>query len=254
AETINALRGQGWNGERIQHGADRSYDVYVDAGLYESWSAIPYLVPASAVDLLPVHDVVPLNQGVAFIVWPYDTNRRWEEDVFPYLPRPAYIRVERGPAGQGDLDPEPYTLAMITRAEPIPEVPEPVARFENGILLRAALVQKVSDDGIQVNLWWEPTSLIQHPYTVFAHYNRDGVKIAQHDGQPGLGHLPTPTWVPGDLILDVHPLPGIVPNPEVDTLRIGLYNAETGEGVTPLSPEGEPDADAIEVPVIIAEP
>jgi 4-amino-4-deoxy-L-arabinose transferase-like glycosyltransferase len=254
AETINTLRGQGWNGERMQRDAHRSYDVYLDAGLWESWSAIPYLVPASAVNLLPVRDVVPLDQGAAFIVWPYDANRRWEEDVFPFLPRPAYVRVERGPAGQGDLDPQPYTLAMITRAEPIPEVPAPVARFENGILLRAALVQIVSEDAIRVNLWWEPTGPIAEPYTVFAHYNRDGARIAQHDGQPGLGHLPTTAWVAGDLILDIHPISGVVPNPEADTLRVGLYDAETGKGVVVYSPDGEPYADAVEVPVIIAAP
>jgi 4-amino-4-deoxy-L-arabinose transferase-like glycosyltransferase len=254
AETMNALLGEGWDGASMQHGGGQGYDIYIDPGLWESWSAIPYLVPASDVNFLPVSDVLPLGQGLAFIVWPYDANRRWGEDVFPFVPRPAYIRVERGPSGQGDLDPAPYTLAMITRAEPIPDLPEPVARFEKGIVLRAALVQRISENSIRANLWWEPAEPLDQTYTVFVHYHRDDVRIGQHDGQPGLGHLPTSTWIPGDLILDIHPLSGITPIPGSDTLRLGLYNTETGAGLALLSAAGEPVSDALDVPVIVAEP
>ncbi len=246
AGEINALRGVGWDGERMLHGPPADRTITLDRQLWESWTAAPFLVPQSTIRFLPV-DASPTSESVAFVVWPY---RDWEADVWPHLPHPAYLRVFDGPQAQGDNDPAPFTIAAIIRADPRPATPPPVARFAEGIILRAALVDQ--EEGVRVRLYWEATALLDADYTVFVHYLRDGAKIAQHDRPPADGHLPTTLWQPGDLVLDVHPLAEITPDPARDQLRVGLYRADTGDGLPVLDAEGEPTGDWVTLNVILS--
>ncbi|HQE92581.1 MAG TPA: glycosyltransferase family 39 protein [Anaerolineae bacterium] len=248
AGEVNAFLGAGWDGRRMLHTPRANREVYVDRQLWESWTAVPFLTPSDAVHFLPLSTPVAVGDGLLCVVWPY---RDWEPDVLPYLPHPAYLSVAEGPPAQGDLDSTPFTVALFVRAAPRPEVPSPVARFDKGILLRAALVQS-EDDGVRIRLWWDAESAVAEPYTVFVHYLRDGVRIAQHDAPPGNHHLPTTLWQPGDLILDEHPLSGIAPDPAHDSLRIGFYHSVTGEGLSRLDDAGNPAGDWVDVGVVLA--
>lgn len=266
ASQVNALRGTGWNGERMlrsttHSGSGAPLRVVFDANLYAEWTAVPYLLPKSDVDFLPFEGTVPTRSdpvthtGAVFVVWPY---RAWEQDILPVLAHPAYIQVRGGPEAQGDRDPEPYSIATIIEVGSRPEVPAAAATFEEAIILRAALVDRGASDQrgpapITVNLWWEATQPLATDYTVFVHYMRDGERIAQHDGPPGLGHLVTTSWQPGDLILDRHTLGELVPAPERDRLRIGLYDPTTGEGLGLVDGNGAVYADAFETSVILVE-
>ncbi len=251
AEQLNFARNQGWDGARMRHGADQELRIFLDQQLWDEWESIPFLVPESAVAFLPVQEGTGVDGPVHFAVWPY---RDWEPDVLPYLPRPAYLHISRGPAAQGDLDPAPFTIAMLVSASTVPPVPDPIARFENGILLRAALVRVDDRSSVTALLWWETTIPINYDYTVFVHYQRNGERIAQDERQPGFGHLRTTFWQPGDLILDEHPLPGVERVLADDTLRLGFYDPETGEGLARLDAAGHPIADAFEIPVIVTNP
>jgi len=235
AGTLNVARGAGWDGARMLHGPDNGRALLVDRGLWDSWEALPFLVPEERVQFLPAASPPTLAQGVTFAVWPY---RDWQADVFPLISRPAYLSVRAGPQVQGDKDPAPFTAALLINAGARPPVPEAIAQFggEQGeLLLRAALVQ-ARPDGSLVRLWWDCEAPLTADYTVYVHYLRDGELLAQHDMQPGEGHLPTSRWVAGDLILDAHFLPGVTPDPARDTLRIGLYRSDNGE---PLGTWGE---------------
>jgi 4-amino-4-deoxy-L-arabinose transferase-like glycosyltransferase len=247
AGEVNTWMGQGWSGSGVLHSPRPGRTVYIDRGLWQSWTAVPFLVPEARVRFLPLAAPPALGEGVAFVVWPYDD---WRARVLPYLPHPAYLRSDRGPQAQGDKDPAPITIAVIIRAAPSPDVPAPVARFEGGLLLRAALVQPAAG-GARVRLWWEPTAPLAAPYTVFVHYLRDGELLAQHDGQPAQGHLPTTAWQPGDLVLDPHLLAGVTPDPARDRLRVGLYRSDTLEGLALLDAAGEPIGDAFTTGVIL---
>lgn len=261
AAEVNELRGAGWNGTQMLRNRSMSEDnreprAYFDADLYAEWTAVPYLLPEPAVHFLPTETLVGANAGAVFVVWPY---RSWEQDVLPALAHPVYIQVRAGPEAQGDLDPEPYVIATIIEVGPRPDVPAPIAAFEEGIVLRAALVEVPPETPRTlttptVNLWWETTQSLSTDYTVFVHYLRNGARIAQHDGPPGLGHLNTTTWQPGDLILDRHAISDLTPKPEHDVLRIGLYDPSTGEGLGIVDPMGAVQADAFETPVILIEP
>ena len=248
AGQINAFRGAGWDGSRMGTAARDDTSVYIDSKLWESWTALPYLVPETATRPLPVQ-TEPAARSL-FVVWPY---REWEPDVLPHIARPAYLQVTRGPNAQGDLDPEPFSIATLIQAEPRPEVPAPIGRFEAGVVLRAALVRPLAS-GARVLLWWETEAPIADAYTVFVHYERNGARIAQHDGAPGYGHLGTAAWQVGDLVLDEHPLPDVAPEPTRDTLRVGLYNPATGNGLALLNADGTFHADAATLPVVLAGP
>jgi len=250
AGQINGLRGQGWDGSRMLTSEACRADVYIDPDLWAEWTAVPYLLPESAVSTLPIDETVSADRRSIFVAWPY---RNTSTDILPYLPHPSYIQVLPGPAAQGDLDPEPFTIATLIRTEPRPAVPDPTAYFEQGIILRAALVRGEST-GASVMLWWETEAPVTRDYTVFVHYQRDGARIAQHDSPPGYGHLPTTYWQVGDLILDQHPLTDLIPNPDRDTLRIGLYDPATGQGLAVLNSDGTVKSDAVLMPVVLAGP
>ncbi len=248
AGEINAFLGEGWDGARMLHDARADREVYIDRQLWESWTAVPFLVPQARVRFLSVAAAPDATPNLLFVVWPY---RNWELDVFSHVPHPAYLRVAEGPQAQGDKDEQPFTVATLIYAEPRPDVPEPAARFEAGIIMRAVLVHPDSS-GATVRLWWETDAPLSADYTVFVHYLRDGDLIAQHDYQPGHGHLRTTGWAVGDLILDEHFLPGVVPDPARDSLRIGLYRSDTGDGLSRLDDAGNPAGGWVEVGVILA--
>jgi hypothetical protein len=247
AGEINTLLGEGWDGEKMLHGPATERRIYIDRQLWDSWTAVPFLVPGNAVRALSVAAAPDLTPGLTFVVWPY---RNWELDVFSHTARPAYLRVEQGPQAQGDKDEQPFTIAMFIHVDPRPLVPEPAARFEEDIMLRAALVHP-DTSGSMVRLWWETDAPIYVDYTVFVHYLRDGAVIAQHDAQPGHGHLRTSGWAVGDLILDEHPLLDIVPDPARDSLRIGLYRSDTGAGLSRLDDAGNPAGAWVDLAVVL---
>ena len=64
-----------------------------------------------------------------------------------------------------------------------------------------------TDEKVGLTLYWRATSEspIVCSYTVFAHLlSQDGRLIGQHDGKPALGMRPTMSWVPGEIIADIH--------------------------------------------------
>jgi 4-amino-4-deoxy-L-arabinose transferase-like glycosyltransferase len=249
AGEVNALRGAGWDGSRMQRGAATERTVYLDRRLWESWAALPFLIPEEGVRFLPGAPDAPTAPHQAFVVWPY---RDWGADVWPRISHPTYLQARRGPQAQGDLDAEPTTIALILQAAPVPELPPVVAHFDQEITLHAALVRS-EGDGVRVRLWWRAGTAPSSAYKGFVHYLRGGEVIAQHDGQPGVGALPTPRWQPGDVILDERFLPDIAPDPAGDTLRVGFYEAETLDPLAVVDETGEATGTWVELPVILEE-
>lgn len=79
-----------------------------------------------------------------------------------------------------------------------------LARFENGMMLRAAAAQP---DAGRIDLWWSAEAALPHDYTVAAiALDAGGAVALQHDSFPFEGRRPTTDWAPGELIYDPHPL------------------------------------------------
>lgn len=128
----------------------------------------------------------------------------------------------------------------------MPDVDRPLGvAFDNGITLlgyslanhegRKISSQSVSRSGetIKVHLFWRLESAdarsLDRSYTAFVHLlNEKGALTAQHDGIPAGGEIPTTSWPPDEVILDVHDirLPDQLQSGQF-SLIAGLYDSET---------------------------
>jgi hypothetical protein len=84
---------------------------------------------------------------------------------------------------------------------------------------------------LSFNLHWQAVAPITENYTVFSHLlDSAGQLRAQQDNPPQQGRYPTTWWSPGETIIDSHTLllpPDLAPGSY--TLRLGLYQSETGQ-------------------------
>jgi hypothetical protein len=109
-----------------------------------------------------------------------------------------------------------------------------------------------SDDAASIDLAlrWRAAAAPGRDWTAFAHLvAADGRTIAQHDGVPLAGSLPTSRWQAGDTVIDryVLRLPDDVP-PGRFRLHVGWYDAGTGERLgLPGDTDGAADVAAVEV-------
>ena len=107
-------------------------------------------------------------------------------------------------------------------------------RFENGIRLLGYHIPEyhvAPGDTFPLTLYWETDELIPQYYSVFVHVIRDGVQqLGVGGGGPNCGASPTPLWVPGDTILDLHEV-NVFSEANCDDcgVFIGMYDLFTGE-------------------------
>jgi len=104
---------------------------------------------------------------------------------------------------------------------------------------------------LDVTLYWRAARTVMEDYTVFVQLlDQDGRLVAQHDGQPLYGYLPTGSWSPGEVIPDRHPL--LLPLPQDlpsgrYRLVAGMYVLDTLERlpVYPGDGTGAPGGDSV---------
>ena len=77
----------------------------------------------------------------------------------------------------------------------------------------------------EIALRWQALVQPRADYTVFVHVlDPDGRIVAQDDSQPVAGKFPTGAWLPGETVVDVHPL--TLPSGSY-TIQVGLYELAT---------------------------
>jgi hypothetical protein len=103
------------------------------------------------------------------------------------------------------------------------------AKFGEAIVLDGYTLSAASlkpGQALGVTLFWHTGAHIPIGYKVFVHlYNPDGTILAQHDGEPGGGLMPTHQWQVGRQVVDNHGLlipPGTPPGEY--GLAIGVYD------------------------------
>jgi hypothetical protein len=91
---------------------------------------------------------------------------------------------------------------------------------------------------LQVILYWQAREQMDKSYKVFVHLlSPEGEVVAQHDGLPADGEIPTTDWASGEVVSDWHPLEfqGL-PTGEY-RLVAGMYDSATGERLFTASGE-----------------
>ncbi len=110
-----------------------------------------------------------------------------------------------------------------------PQHPQ-VAQFGSSVELVGYDLQLPTPDlPLAITLHWHALTTPDRNYHAFVHLLDAGGKIvAQHDGPPGNGQLPTLGWLPGEYLTDLHllQLPSDLPVGEY-RLNIGLYEPVT---------------------------
>lgn len=89
---------------------------------------------------------------------------------------------------------------------------------------------------LRVILYWQARAPLESSYSVFVHLlDSSGSIVAQHDGVPVNGSVPTHNWATDEVITDQH----LVEFPSLSggeyRLVVGLYNSTTGERLAAAS-------------------
>lgn len=94
-------------------------------------------------------------------------------------------------------------------------------------------------DTALLTLYWQALAEPGTCYQAFVHVLDPDLTIrAQHDSIPGQGTLPTDTWLPGEVISDVHPIALATDVPEgAYQIEVGLYDSGDGQRLTVSSQE-----------------
>jgi mannosyltransferase len=139
-------------------------------------------------------------------------------------------------------------LRSRARAMQPPSVQRPVeaALGDHAALIgadHAAAVERGTT--LPVRLYWRSRAETRTSYAVFVHLvGADDRPIAQHDGVPGAGTLPTTGWLPGEYVTDEHVL--AIPAtaaPGEYRLLVGMYDQRTGQRAPVVLSAGRAPAD-----------
>jgi hypothetical protein len=132
--------------------------------------------------------------------------------------------------------------------------PQPVGvEWENGILLAGYDLYRGDDAALEngrrlgLYLHWEASQPLGSFLKVFVHvFDETGQLVAQHDSVPALWTNPTSDWVPGETVVDFHPLfldgaQGRGPF----TVRVGLYDPGNGQRIPAVDAPGDQVENAV---------
>ncbi|MFN8532112.1 MAG: glycosyltransferase family 39 protein [Dehalococcoidia bacterium] len=113
-----------------------------------------------------------------------------------------------GPTGARLGDRAPIGRLKVTDGVPAEPSGPPVGRFDGGIVLRSGQFQQDACSARfcpgALKLVWEAIATPRADLSVFVHLaGPDGRPIAQADGPPAGGLMPTTTWAPGERVVDI---------------------------------------------------
>jgi hypothetical protein len=132
----------------------------------------------------------------------------------------------------------------------LPPQAKPIhTQFADGIELVGWEVgsSKESRSAVDVTLYWRADAPVTWPWTVFRHVVADGELVGQHDGQPVGGRWPATCWEPGQLVVDTQVVPLDTGDLDRATLRVGLYDAQSGDRLPIHEKNGDEHNDVVEI-------
>ncbi len=152
------------------------------------------------------------------------------------------------------------TIDVKDRAH-LESVPQGVNAIETGVgdlatlaAYRVEAIPGAAGAELPVTLYWQVGTETDTSYLAFIHVvDENNQIVAQHDGIPGSGELPTTLWMPGEVIKDTHRivLPPDLPPGEY-RLKAGLFTMADGAffnlPTDPPAPDNRVDLGLIALP------
>ncbi len=222
-------------------GADTA--VYLDRWFWDEptqkgWPAIPYLAGLDDVTFYrPEFGLPPAAPGqpVSIYAW-----RFGDLSFAPGLmPAPGLVDVKTGPPARGDLETEAYPLYVRYHGDSGLPGGEAAANFGDTIRLEEAALS-FDGDAWLVDLTWAADTAVAPNLVAFVHLVGPAGILAQSDLPPGGGNWLPDWWRPGQRVREQRRFEGVRPyNPQQDLVRIGVYNAQTGQNLPLLDESGQ---------------
>lgn len=163
-----------------------------DGVRYESLKVQRDFYPEMYHEWLP--QVIDAHDTVWLMYWSNDlSGRGWLDNLG--FQQSAHFTYNHDGGASGN------TMMSIFRFDRL-DFTQPIAEFENGMLLQSA---EVDVEDLRVDLIWTSNNLLDREYTISAKLlDANGVLVAQFDSQPQLNQRPTATWQPDELIYSPH--------------------------------------------------
>jgi mannosyltransferase len=222
---------------------------YYDHGALPTYP-LPQTRPADrAATEAELADILARHQRIYAILWATDESDP-KGIVEGYLAAHAYKALD---SWHGNV-----RLAVYSSARQAPATPAVTTAWRLGdASLREAIAlegyalltpELAAGDVAQVTLFWRAAEPVSQRLKVFVHLvDAQGHIVGQHDAEPAGGGRPTTAWAVGELVRDNHGVlvqPGTPPG-EL-TLRVGLYDATTGQRWS-VSRDGQAQGNAIDL-------
>jgi 4-amino-4-deoxy-L-arabinose transferase-like glycosyltransferase len=221
-------------------------DVYLDGRFWQSWPSLRFLVEEETVWLFQPESGLaePASLPITIFAWPYGPLEFIPEVIEET--ESGLVFARRGALVRGDLEAEPYPLYLsyLLREAPA-DVPAPLARFGDEIVLLEAGISLPEPDRLQVDLLWQGVAPQEVPLVVFVHVLDAGHLIGQDDGPPLQGAW-SPSWWRSNLLLqDRHivALDGAY-DPEQHEVIVGIYDGRTVTRLPVYDAAGTPVGDS----------
>ncbi|MBV8084002.1 MAG: glycosyltransferase family 39 protein [Chloroflexi bacterium] len=164
---------------------------------------------------------------------PGDQFTDWYDPILPPQLAPGAYQVLVG-MGQQLVPIGQVQVLERTRDFTVPAPEHPLtAQLGDAIQLLGYDVDKPSyaaGAAVQVTLYWKALAPMADSYTAFVHILDSGRHVvSQVDAIPAGGQLPTPAWLPGEVVPDHYQLPLKADLPAASyQLEVGFYRADTG--------------------------
>lgn len=135
---------------------------------------------------------------------------------------------------------------ILPRVEDVASYHPDNVRFGDDLTLVGDRLSGDAPD-LTVSLLWETRALIARRLVVSVQaFDAAGKLLAQHDGEPVGGRLPTPNWRPGDRIRDDH-LVHLPPGLRFARVLVVVYDRQTSQRLPVVGPGALPD-NAVQLP------
>jgi hypothetical protein len=150
----------------------------------------------------------------------------------------------------------PAIARVRVRLPSTPDPPRPpLYALGSSIALESAQAPSQARAGrpLTITLEWRSLTTVDRDYTVFVHLvSSTGATVAQADGEPHQGALPTSFWERGELVPDsaVVKVPAGLPAGEY-LLVLGMYELTTGQRLPIKDANGQPSGDSITLGSIV---
>lgn len=207
---------------------------------------------AACIDLLDTqqvekqHNCYPLSPTWPTSRWAVNEVVRGQiiVQVDPHLAGGDYQIQLRLADGAGQMQGQPVTLGALAVTELprtfAPPQPQQVTNLQLGESIALLGYDITVADTLQLTLYWQARTPIDHSYKVFVHLidQRSGAILAQSDAPPRQWGYPTTWWEAGEVVAETIELPLDPTFTAPRTLRLGMYDDQTGDRLPLHSDDG----------------